>query len=403
MIISTTTGALVAGSLMTGATGFTAFQFIRSNGHLRTLQDVLAACNLCNKKKDGTPIPWKVVKSTKTPQGVRIALRYPLGKTFQDVTRQADAINTAMGTEIAYGRDGNLLILDIPEHPLPSYLSFSDRMMEMVQGDWKFAVGLSSAGWVIHDFNERPMILLGGLTRSGKTEVIRSIIAQIFLGHKESEYEMVGVDMKPNALEFRQFSTLWTELASSPAEFLSLLYKLGKDMKDRADKLAAAGCTNVKQYERMTGETFKRRFVIVDEYGKSFGSEEEKDITNMMMQLTAMGAGLGVHIILCTQRPDAEVVSGKIRANMGTVICMQVANGTQSRVILGHEGAEDLPEIPGRAIYQAYGKEWTVQTPFVSDKKMERIIPKTRSIQPVRIAKGDIEPPRDNHVRLQPE
>ncbi len=173
---------------------------------------------------------------------------------------------------------------------------------------------------------------------------------------------------------------------------MNLLYEVGKDMKQRADILSEAGCTNVKQYEKLTGEKFIRRFVIVDEYGRSFGAEEEKDITKMMMQLTAMGAGLGVHIILCTQRPDAEVVDGRIRANIGSVICMQVATDIQSRVILGHNGAEDLPEIPGRAIYQAFGREWTVQTPFVSKKKMDRILPKTERITPT-VRVKDLTPP----------
>ncbi len=117
-------------------------------------------------------------------------MKFPFGKTYAQVISKADAINTALGVDVAYGRDGNLLVMDIPAHPLPTYLSFSDKMMDMTRGTWQFVVGLSAAGWVLHDFDERPHLLLGGLTRGGKTEVLRNLIATIHLGHEDYEYEL---------------------------------------------------------------------------------------------------------------------------------------------------------------------------------------------------------------------
>lgn len=369
-----------------GAVGYFALGRRMGSDVAHTVHDVFNACGLCNQTKHG-PQRWAVKRVSRSATGVRFVLRFPYGKTLADVTKRADAINTGLGVDCAFTRDGSYLVLDVPSHPLPSYVSWSDRILDLTRGTWQVPIGLGVDGvWQMHDFDDRPHLLAAGATRGGKTELLKSILLTLHQSHAPYEVEFVGVDLKPCSLEFRLFFGLWTQLASEPVEFLNVLIEAQKDMRQRAERLAKAGCTNVKQYERMTGQLFRRRFIVVDEYGKSFGSEWEKEIATEVMQLAAMGAGLGVHLILCTQRPDADVVDGKIRANLGSIVCLPVTSSVQSRVVLGHEGAELLPEIPGRAIYQAFGRETVVQIPYISEVKMARLLPRNVPVKPGTVA-----------------
>lgn len=370
MLLTTSIGL----GLMGGVTGLTAWQYARTDGLGMTVNAVFASCGLCNRGKDGNPIPWQVKRVARRENGARIILRFPYGKTLSDVVAKTDAIMTALGADVAFARDSGLLIMDILQFPLPTYLPYEMRLLELTRGTWRVPVGQSIEGMVFHDFDAYPHLLVAGPTRGGKTVFLKNVIATLHLSHKSSDIEFIGVDMKPFSLGFRKFAGVWNQLASTPEQFLSAIRSTYGLMEQRAERLAQANCENVLEYEQATGERFKRLFLIVDEYGKSFGSDKEEDITSEMLQLTALGAGLGVHVVLCTQRPDAQVIDGKIKANIEAIVCFGAANGIQSRVILGHEGAEDLPDIRGRAIYQT-DREVILQVPYLSDKKLSKILP----------------------------
>ena len=360
--------------LMGGVTGLTAWQYARTDGLGMAVNAVFASCGLCNRDKVGKPIPWQIKRVAKRENGSQLVMRFPYGKTLTDVVAKTEAIMTALGADVAFARDGGYLLMDILQFPLPTYLPYEMRLLELTRGSWRVPVGRSIEGMVFHDFDAYPHLLVAGPTRGGKTVFLKNVIATLHLSHKASEIEFVGVDMKPYSLGFRKFAGVWNQLASTPEQFLSAIRNTYGLMEKRAETLAKANCENVLEYEQTTGERFKRLFLVVDEYGKSFGSDVEDDITSEMLQLTALGAGLGVHVVLCTQRPDAQVIDGKIKANIEAIVCFGAANGIQSRVILGHEGAEDLPDIRGRAIYQT-DREVTLQVPYLSDKKLSKILP----------------------------
>ena len=386
--------------LISGATGLAVWQYGRTDGLGMTVNAVFAACGLWNRGKDGHTIPWEVKRVVRRENGSRLILRFPYGKTLSDVIGKTEAIMTALGADVAFARDGGYLLMDILQYPLPTFLPYEMRLLELTRGTWRVPVGRSIEGMVMHDFDAYPHLLVAGPTRGGKTVFLKNVIATLHVSHKASEIEFIGVDMKPFSLGFRKFAGVWNQLASTPEQFLAAIRATYVQMEKRAETLAKANCENVQEYEQTTGERFKRLFLIVDEYGKSFGSDVEDDITSEMLQLTALGAGLGVHVVLCTQRPDAQVIDGKIRANVEAIVCFGAANAIQSRVILGHEGAEDLPDIRGRAIYQT-DREVIVQVPYLSDKKLVRMLPNNIP-QPVRTdVKGTDNPRNGGLKRIQ--
>jgi DNA segregation ATPase FtsK/SpoIIIE-like protein len=96
-------------------------------------------------------------------------------------------------------------------------------------------------------------------------------------------------------------------------------------------------------------------------------------IKSKLITLSAKARAAGISLVLCTQRPDASVIDGLIKTNVATSICGRTRDGTQSRIILDHEGAADLPEIPGRMIFQQ-ARDEIVQVPFLSVEEAKRHI-----------------------------
>ncbi len=363
-----------AGILLGGATVFTVYQAVKSH-HENYLHTVFAACDLCNVDKHGHPIPWKIIKRQRLMQGTRYVMAFPLGRTLKDVTDKADALSTALGVDVVLGRDGGRLILDVPGAPLPTFVMFSPRLLEMTRGRWRTVVGLGAMDWVIHDFDDRPHLLVAGLTRKGKTTFLANLIATLHLSHGVDDVDLVGIDLKPRALDFRRFPGVWSKLIDDTDDALNFLVGVREEMYRRAALLEEVGVRNARQYEAVTGEKFRRLFIIVDEFANAAKNEAHGvSIKKELASICALGAGFGIHCILCTQRPDREVVDGQIRANIGTVLCFQVSTDIQSRVVLGKNGAERIPPIEGRAIYQT-DKEEFVQVPILTDESLRRILP----------------------------
>lgn len=126
----------------------------------------------------------------------------------------------------------------------------------------------------------------------------------------------------------------------------------------------------------------ERHFIIIDEVGELNPSEAfDKDDKKLkeacqryMSQIARLGAGLGFRQILATQYPTGDVIPRQCKQNSDAKLCFRVQNGTASRVVLDENGAEQLPEIKGRAIFQSADKRITVQTPLITSEIVQKTI-----------------------------
>ncbi len=363
----------VAGvGILAGAGTYAATESVRrSRKKNNTLQAVLAATGLCDKNRDGRPIPWRVVSSTRTYRGMQLTLRYPLGKSYRDVVKVADALQAGFGVPVLLSDQGSCLVIQIPDGALPTYVPLDDTLLRTTQRTFRVPVGLSQTGYVFHDFDRSPHLLVAGMTRAGKSAFLRTLISTLVLSWPEDVFDLYGFDLKPGSLEFSIFPGVFTSLLSHDSDFMALLVSSWNEMEERAKLLSSAGVTQLHEYEAMTGRTFRRVFLVIDEFAQLLGLQDEARIRAMLQKIIAVGAGLGVHVVLCTQRPDHEVVDGKIRANLTSTLVFRVSTGVQSRVVLGHDGAEALPRIDGRGIY-ADGGETVVQAPYISVQEARR-------------------------------
>jgi hypothetical protein len=195
---------------------------------------------------------------------------------------------------------------------------------------------------------ESAHILVGGSTGGGKTEWLRAAVASLIVANTPQTLRLAVVD--PKQLSFRELSGspfLWREdaLVDSPdIPILPLLENLIAEMTLRNALLKQAAADDLAEYRRKTGQAMPRAVLLVDEFAELLsGSRKQRDeFEQAFIRIAAVGRAAGIHLILATQRPSRQVVSGNLKANLPTKIAMRVATGVDSRVLIDQPGAERL-------------------------------------------------------------
>jgi hypothetical protein len=229
-------------------------------------------------------------------------------------------------------------------------------------GDYTAVLGESKAGPVVLDLagNERA-VLVGGTSGSGKTSAIKSLVLQLTRKHTPETLTLAFVDLK--ALDFvalAELPHLVRPVATTEAEAHEVVAWCVQEMERRRAVMRAAGVT---RWDRLPeGERFPLLLLVVDEcadFGKS-------PVMDDLVELARKGLASGVSLILATQRPDSEVLSRQVKANVSTRIAFQTVDGVESRVILDRGGAEKLGHV-GQCITNAGGKWRRVQAAYIPD------------------------------------
>lgn len=282
--------------------------------------------------------------------------------------------------EIQLDYDG-LLIVRVYDNPLPQDVSF-------VPGErWRIPVGMTREKntFKYHDFESIPHLIIGGATRYGKSNFINTLINSLL--HSSAEHvHFYLIDLK-GGVELCDYEHIkQTEsIAYEPEEALSTLQAAYEKMRLIQQQVRACCKKNVQQ-----ANIKDRYFIIIDEVGELNPSEavtrEEKllkqECQTIMSQIARLGAGLGFCQILATQYPVGDVIPRQCKQNSDAKLSFRVQSAVASRVVLDSEGAESLPMIKGRAIYQTADKREIVQTPLITEDVI------TSTIEPHIVTKG---------------
>ncbi len=236
------------------------------------------------------------------------------------------------------------------------------------------------------DLAKMPHLLIGGTTGSGKSVCLRSIATCLVTNNRPDQLKLILID--PKMVELVRFNGLPHLLGRVEVQLdriIGVLRWLTREMDRRYRLMEAVLARNIDVYNR--GRHPKQRFphivVLIDELAElmtQFPDETEHLIT----RLAQMARATGIHLVVATQRPSTDVVTGLIKANFPARIAFAVASGVDSRVILDSVGAEDLIGR-GDMLYQApeAAAPVRIQGCFVSDREMERIVEFWRSHWPV--------------------
>jgi hypothetical protein len=195
------------------------------------------------------------------------------------------------------------------------------------------------------DLAGMPHLLIAGATGSGKSVCINVIIASILFRHNPADVRMLFVD--PKRLELSVYSGIphmARPVVSDPRAAERLLAEATREMDDRYKRLAAAGVRNIVDYNIKAEGSQKLPYIVivVDELADLMMSQSASRIELLITRIAQMARAVGIHLILATQRPSVDVITGLIKANFSCRLAFQVASKTDSRTILDANGAEKL-------------------------------------------------------------
>lgn len=278
-----------------------------------------------------------------------------------------------------------------------SFVSFSDVIQSAIQSPKPLDVPLGrdiSGNVRLCDITKMPHMLIAGSTGSGKSVCINGIITSILMKTKPHEVKLMMIDPKMVELNvYNGIPHLLTPVVTNPRKAAQALQKVVAEMEKRYELFASMGMRNidgynahVEQHNRETGEnnpTLPYIVVIVDELADLM-MVASNEVEDAIIRLAQMARAAGIHMILATQRPSVDVITGIIKANVPSRIAFAVSSGTDSRTIIDANGAEKLLGR-GDMLYMPMGenKPIRVQGAFLTDEEVERIVDFVKNQQEV--------------------
>lgn len=249
-----------------------------------------------------------------------------------------------------------------------------------------FAVGKDIAGKVkVTDIAKMPHLLIAGATGSGKSVCINTIIMSILYKAKPDEVKLIMIDPKVVELSvYNGIPHLMIPVVTDPKKAAGALNWAVSEMTDRYEKFANSGVREINGYnamiDAMEGKDTEKPpkmpqiVIIVDELADLM-MVASKDVEEAICRLAQLARAAGIHLIIATQRPSVNVITGLIKANMPSRIAFAVTSGVDSRTILDMNGAEKLLG-KGDMLFDPQGvpKPLRVQGAFVSDKEVSDIV-----------------------------
>ncbi|MGD0336443.1 MAG: DNA translocase FtsK [Candidatus Omnitrophota bacterium] len=227
---------------------------------------------------------------------------------------------------------------------------------------------------IIADLDEMPHILIAGTTGSGKTVCVNSLIISLLFKNSPNELKFLMVDPKRvELMPFNDLPHLLCPVVTDAKKVSAALNWVLREMDERYRLLAKAGARSIESYNEKQEEKLPYIIVIIDEFADLMVVAGEQ-IENAVTRLAQMARAVGIHLILATQRPSVDVITGVIKANLPARISFKVASKVDSRTVLDMNGAEKLLGKGDMLFMQPGDSDLTrIQGTLVSDKEIERV------------------------------
>lgn len=230
---------------------------------------------------------------------------------------------------------------------------------------------------VTTSIEKMPHLLVAGATGSGKSVAINSIILALLFNARPNEVKLVLVD--PKMLELSLYDGiphLMTPVVTQPKRAAEVLRALVAEMERRYRTLAEKGSKNIESYNKSAPESERLPFivVIIDELADLMMTVQ-REVEDSIMRLAQMARAAGIHLIVATQRPSVDVITGLIKANLPARISFQVSSKTDSRTILDTNGAENLLGM-GDMLFLPPGTAHLMRVHgcYVSESEIKRVV-----------------------------
>jgi S-DNA-T family DNA segregation ATPase FtsK/SpoIIIE len=324
-----------------------------------------------------------------------------------DIARSMSAVSArvavvpgrnAIGIELPNARREKVVLRELLSQPA---FDRSDARLPLCLGK---TIGGES---VIVDLSRMPHLLIAGTTGSGKSVAINTMILSLLYHHRPEECRLILID--PKMLELSVYDGiphLLSPVVTDPRKAIIALKWVVREMEERYKRMSKLGVRNIEGFNARVAEAREKGEVINrtvqtgfdKETGEAIYEKQEmdlealpfivvvvdemadlmmvagKDIEGAIQRLAQMARAAGIHLIMATQRPSVDVITGTIKANFPTRVSFQVTSKIDSRTILNEQGAEQLLG-QGDMLYMAGGGRISrVHGPFVSDREVERVV-----------------------------
>ena len=284
----------------------------------------------------------------------------------------------AVGIEVPNKVNSTVTIRDLLESR-----SYQQNRAELV-----FAVGMDIGGRpVVTDLAKMPHLLIAGATGSGKSVCINTLIVSMLYRVSPDDVKFIMIDPKKVELSvYNGIPHLYIPVVDDPKKAAGALNWAVNEMMDRYDKFAAMNVRELNSYNEKLqqmqesgegGETLKKlpRIVIIVDELADLMMVAQHEVEDAIVRLSQLARAAGIHLVIATQRPSVNVITGLIKANMPSRIALAVSSGVDSRTILDMNGAEKLLGKGDMLFYpQGYQKPARVQGAFVSDDEINALV-----------------------------
>ncbi|HMB17421.1 MAG TPA: DNA translocase FtsK, partial [Candidatus Paceibacterota bacterium] len=239
-----------------------------------------------------------------------------------------------------------------------------------------FVLGRGVNGDPIYtDIAKMPHLLIAGATGSGKSISIHTLLLSLLFKNSPEEMRLVMVDPKRVELSiYDGIPHLISPVITENKKAVGALKWAINEMERRYEVLLDAGVRDIKSFNRQNGDSMPYILIVIDELADLMASYG-KAVEGAIVRLAQMSRAVGIHLVVSTQRPSVEVITGLIKANITTRVALQVASGVDSRTILDMSGAEKLLGNGDLLFLSAESsKPKRIQGSFVTEKEIKKVV-----------------------------
>lgn len=327
-----------------------------------------------------------VVEINLGPSVTQYAIEIASGTKLSKITGLANDL--ALATEAPNGQvrieapipGRNLVGIEVPNKSLEivslKTMLASDKMQKH-KSKLAVAMGLDVSGTpIISDISKMPHVLIAGTTGSGKSVMVNAFISSLLFRASPAEVKFILIDPKRVELtSYNDIPHLLTPVVVEADKSVSALKWALGEMDKRYQKFAEAGVRNIDSYNEMAGfQAIPYIVIFIDELADLM-AVASVEVEDHIARLAQMARATGIHLVLATQRPSVDVITGLIKANIPARVAFNVSSGVDSKVILDTPGAEKLLGR-GDMLYipPDQAKPTRIQGSFVSEQDVKRLV-----------------------------
>lgn len=307
----------------------------------------------------------------------------------KDIARQMGV--TSLRIEPIEGR--NCLAFQVPAEEMKTVdfaAILDDDSLWQGKGELPICLGVNVVGEpMFADLAKMPHLLVAGTTGSGKSVGLNTFILSLMRAKKPADVKFVMID--PKRIEFGMYNNnkyMFCPVVTETKEAAAVLSYLVDEMEMRYNLLEENMCKNIKDYNEQYGK-IPYIVCVIDEFADLMAAD--KSVGEYIIRLAQKARAAGIHVMLATQRPSVDVVTGLMKANFPTRLAYKVASNVDSRTILDTVGAEDLIGRGDALFLASNGELKRVHGAYMPDKQIEEFLSPLRAeVKPLKLRGAEI-------------